>query len=144
MTAPESFTLARYPESLAVVQLGPGADIPAWAESSSVFSVTATATGTSVVCAARNVPKKAKHHKPYTAFAVVPDGPEVEAALDLSSGATGVLVSLLAPLAEAGVSVFTLSTFETDWVLVPKNDADKAEDAWRRSGHEVAPAVPVD
>ena len=35
--------------------------VPAWAESSSIFSVTATATETSVVCAARNVPKKAAH-----------------------------------------------------------------------------------
>jgi uncharacterized protein len=52
-------------------------------------------------------------------------------------------VALLAPLAEAGVSVFALSTFGTDWILVPKNDADKAEDAWRRSGHAVAPAVPA-
>ena len=57
---------------------------------------------------------------------------------------TGVLVALLAPLAEAGVSVFVLSTFGTDWILVHKNDADKAEEAWRRSGHAVAPAVPVE
>ena len=141
MTASDPRTLARYPESLAVVRLGPGADIPAWAESSSIFSVTATATGTSVVCAARDVPKKARHHKPYTAFAVVPE--DGSADFDLSSGVTGVLVSLLAPLAEAGVSVFVLSTFDTDWVLVPKNDADRAEDAWRRSGHEVVPAVPA-
>ncbi len=141
MTASASYTLARYPESLAVVQLGPGADIPAWAESSSIFSVTATATETSVVCAARNVPKKARHHKPFTAFAVQPE--EGSADFDLSSGVTGVLVALLAPLAEDGVSAFTLSTFGTDWVLVPKNDADRAEDAWRRSGHEVAPAVPA-
>jgi len=142
MTAPMStYSLARFPESLAVVQLGPGAEIPTWAESSSIFSVTATATETSIICAARSVPAKARHHKPYTAFAVEPE--EDSADFDLSSGVTGVLVALLAPLAEAGVSVFALSTFGTDWILVPKNDADKAEDAWRRSGHAVAPAVPV-
>ena len=47
-------------------------------------------------------------------------------------------------LAEAEISVFTLSTFDTDWILVPGGDADRAEEEWRRSGHEVQRAVPVD
>ena len=128
------FSLARYPETLAVVRLGPGAEIPMWAESSSVFSITATATETSLVCAGRSVPKKVRHEKPLTAFEVA--GP-------LDFGLTGVLVTLLTPLAEEGISVFPLSTFDTDWILVPTGDADRAEEAWRRSGHTVAPAVPV-
>ena len=82
--------LTRYPETLAVVRLGPGAEVPAWAESSSIFSVTATATETSVVCAARNVPTKSVHQRPFTAF-------EVEGPLDFAL--TGVLAELLAPLA---------------------------------------------
>lgn len=126
--------LSRYPETLAVVRLGPGADVPAWAESSSIFSVTATATETSVVCAARNVPRKAPHQSPFTAF-------EVQGPLDFAL--TGILSGLLAPLAEAGISVFTLSTFDTDWILVPAARADEAEEAWRRTGHEVSPAVPA-
>ena len=126
--------LSRYPETLAVVKLPPGAEVPAWAESSSIFSVTATATETSVVCAARSVPKKSVHQRPFTAF-------EVEGPLDFAL--TGVLAQLLAPLAEAEISVFTLSTFDTDWILVPGDDADRAEDEWRRSGHTVEPAVPI-
>ena len=141
MTSTTHYTLARYPETLAVVQLGPGAEVPDWAESSSVFSVTATATETSIICAARSVPAKARHNKPYTAFAVEPEPGSAD--FDLSSGVTGVLVALLQPLAEAGVGVFALSTFGTDWILVLKNDADRAEEAWRRSGHEVTPAVPA-
>jgi uncharacterized protein len=136
-----TYHLARYPESIAVVRLGPGAEIPEWAESSSVFSITATATETSVVCAARSVPAKARSDKPYTAFAVMPE--QGSADFDLSSGVTGVLVALLTPVADAGVSVFVQSTFDTDWILVPKKDADKAEEAWRRSGFEVTPAVPA-
>jgi hypothetical protein len=125
--------LSRYPETLAVVKLGPGAEVPAWAESSSIFSITATATETSIVCAARNVPKKSVHQRPFTAF-------EVEGPLDF--GLTGVLAQLLVPLAEAEISVFTLSTFDTDWILVPGDAADRAEEEWRRSGHVVEPAVP--
>ncbi|MBJ7357451.1 ACT domain-containing protein [Nocardioides sp.] len=126
--------LMRYPETLAVVKLGPGADLPAWAEASSILSITATATETSVVCAARSVPKKSVHQRPFTAF-------EVEGPLDFAL--TGILAGLLTPLAEAGISVFTLSTFDTDWILVPGGDADRAEEEWRRSGHEVLPAVPA-
>lgn len=126
--------LERYPETLAVVRLGPGAVVPAWAESSSIFSVTATATETSIVCAARSVPTKSVHQRPFTAFAV--QGP-------LDFALTGVLVDLLTPLAQAEISVFTLSTYDTDWILVPAGDADRAAEAWRTSGHEVDDAVPV-
>jgi uncharacterized protein len=126
--------LSRFPETLAVVRFGPGTEIPAWAESSSIFSVTATATETSVVCASRSVPSKSRHQRPFTAFCV--EGPH-------ALPETGVLVTLLTPLAEDDISVFTISTFDTNWILVPAGDADRAEEAWRRSGHETAPAVPV-
>jgi hypothetical protein len=54
-----------------------------------------------------------------------------------------VLSALLAPLAEAGISVFTISTFDTDWILVPGAEADRAAEEWRRRGHTVVAAVPV-
>ncbi len=130
----ESLTLQQFPEKLAVVRLGPGAEVPSWAESSSLFSITATALETSVVCAARSVPKKAQQAGPFIAFAV--EGP-----LDFSL--TGILASLLQPVAEAEISVFTISTFDTDWILVPIGDADRAAEEWRRRGHDVALAVPV-
>ena len=130
----ETFTLEQFPEKLAVVRLGPGAEVPSWAESSSLFSITATALETSVVCAMRSVPKKAKQAGPFTAFAV--KGP-------LDFALTGVLATLLQPLADAEISIFTISTLDTDWVLVPVGDAERAAEAWQRSGHTVVPAVPV-
>ncbi|HEX2895150.1 MAG TPA: ACT domain-containing protein [Marmoricola sp.] len=129
-----TYMLHRYPEKLVVAALPAGADVPAWAESASLFSISATATETTVVCAGRSVPKKVKQHGPFTAFAV--EGP-------LEFSVTGVLAGLLAPLAEAGISVFTISTFPTDWILVPTERADAAEEAWRRRGHSVAPAPVV-
>lgn len=127
----QTWTLHQYPETLAVVRLGPGSEVPSWAESSSVFSVTATAYETSVVCAGRDVPAKAKAIRGLTAFAV--EGP-------LDPSLVGVLAGLLTALAEESISVFTLSTFDTDWVLVPGADAERAADAWRRRGHVVEPA----
>jgi hypothetical protein len=129
-----TFTLQQFPEKLAVVKLPPGAEIPSWTESSSLFSVTATATETSIVCAGRNVPTKVVAQRGLTAFSV-------QGSLDPAQA--GVLSALLTPLAEAGVSVFTISTYDTNWILVPVNDADTASEAWRGRGHTVEVAVPV-
>jgi len=134
VSAESSYTLERFPETLAVVRMPPGTEVPGWAESSSIFSVTATATETSIVCARRSVPRKARQAGPFTAFAV--QGP-------LDFALTGVLSSLLAPLADAGISVFTISTFDTDWILVPQERAEAAAEEWRRRGHTVDQAVPV-
>ncbi|MFL6060957.1 MAG: ACT domain-containing protein [Marmoricola sp.] len=124
-------TLHQYPEKLVVASLPPGSDVPAWAESSSVFAIIATATETTLVSAGRSVPKKVKQAGPFTAFAIAGE-------LDLAL--TGILHGVLAPLAEAGISVFTLSTYPTDWVLVPTEKAGAAAEEWRRRGHTVVPA----
>ena len=39
---------------------------------------------------------------------------------------TGVLASLAVPLAEAKVSIFVISTYNTDYLLVSESDAEKA------------------
>jgi hypothetical protein len=121
-------TLLRHGEPLVVARLGPGADIPPWASSGTLFSVTATASETSLVCGARGVPRKVRQQGPFVAFSV-------QGTLDFAL--TGVLAGLLTPLSEAGISVFTISTFDTDWVLVPAAEGDRAAEVWRRSGHEV-------
>ena len=93
MAAPgRTWTLEQFPEKLAVVRLPPGADVPGWVESSSLFSITATARETSLVCARRSVPRKITQSGPFFAFAV-------QGTLD--PALTGVLVELLTPLAEA-------------------------------------------
>jgi hypothetical protein len=124
-------TLLQHAEQLAVVRLGAGADLPDWAIAGSLLSVTATAAETSLVCNAASVPRKARSEGPWTAFVVA--GP-----LDLAL--TGVLHELLTPLATDRIPVFTVSTFDTDWILVPAEQAERAADAWRRSGHTVRPA----
>ncbi|HEX5985587.1 MAG TPA: ACT domain-containing protein [Nocardioides sp.] len=119
-------TLIQHPDALAVVRLGPGSDVPSWATASTLFSVTATKTETSIVCHASTVPTKARREGPFVAF-------EVAGPLDFAE--TGVLSGLLAPLADAGISVFTLSTYDTDWILVKADAADAAAEAWTAAGH---------
>ena len=126
-TAPP-YTLLRHPDALAVVRLGPGSEVPGWATSATLFSVTATASETSLVCHASSVPTKARKQGPFVAY-------EVAGPLDFAL--TGVLASLLVPLAEAEVSVFAISTYDTDWLLVPAGSVDRAEAAWGDAGHTV-------
>ena len=50
---------------------------------------------------------------------------------------TGVLAAIAAPLAAAGVSIFAINSFETDFVLVPEADLDRARDAVEAAGHQL-------
>ena len=127
-------TLAEYPEKLAIVKLPPGSEIPTWAESSSLFSVTATAYETSLICAGRSVPTKTPSIHPLKAFRVVGR---------IEEGTVGLLAALLVPLAEAGIPAYPFTTYETDWVMVRVVDVEKASEAWREQGHTVTTAVPI-
>jgi hypothetical protein len=126
----DTYDLTRHRDALAVVRLARGSQVPSWASASTLFSVTATNDETSVVCHASSVPRTARKAGPFVAF-------EVTGPLDLAL--TGVLHRLLGPPAEARISVFTISTFDTDWILVPAAKADRAEEAWVLAGHTVHP-----
>ena len=49
----------------------------------------------------------------------------------------GVLAAVLSPLAEAGVSIFAVSTYDTDYVLLKQADLERALAALREAGHAV-------
>lgn len=117
------------PESFAVCRLPAGAAVPAWATAGGLHSVTSTAHELSVVCLDAAVPSDTRAERGWRAFMV--DGP-----LDFSL--TGVLRSLAEPLAVAGISVFAISTFETDYVLVRDASLEAATRALAAAGHLIA------
>lgn len=124
-----TLTVRRHTEQLAVCQLPPDAPLPSWAAAPGrLRAAVRTGDELSIVCAIALVPPEVRHEGPFTAF-------EVAGPIDL--GLTGVLAALVAPLAAAAVSVFTLSTFDTDWVLVPSLQHGAASSALRRAGHTV-------
>jgi hypothetical protein len=49
----------------------------------------------------------------------------------------GVLASLATPLADAGVSIFAISTYDTDYILVRQTDLSRGVQALRAAGHTV-------
>lgn len=90
--------------------------------------MTRTQDELSIVCDAVNVPSDVKQDRGWRCLKL--DGP-----LDLSL--TGVLASVLEPLAEARVSIFAIATFDTDYLLVPNAQLDSATAALRAAGHVV-------
>ncbi|MBM7787430.1 ACT domain-containing protein [Tenggerimyces flavus] len=135
MTQERSWSLRRYATPVAVCRLAPDADVPQWANAPTPLSaIVRTANELSLVCAADAVPSQERMLGPYVAY-------EIAGLLD--PDLVGVLAELLEPLAEASISVLTVSTFDTDWVLVPERQADAADTAWRRRRHTVLDHIPA-
>jgi len=112
----------------AIVRLDPGAALPEWVTESPFWSVTRSESELSIVCAQDDIPNDASAERGWCALELV--GP-----LDFTL--TGVVASLVSPLADAEVPIFVLSTFETDYLLVREKDYARAVDTLEAAGHDV-------
>jgi uncharacterized protein len=117
----------------AVWRLAPDAPLPSDPGSGELFSVTRTAEEVSVVCGAKHPPEDGRVEGPFAAL-------RVGGTLDFSL--TGILASLTVPIAEAGVSVFALSTYDTDYLLIPRERLGEAIAALTAAGHELVGSAP--
>ena len=115
-------------QRLSVARLDAGAPVPAWADGDGLVSLTRTPDELSVVCEAGRVPEGVRCEADFRAFKV--RGP-------LGFQLTGILASLVAPLAEDQVPIFAVSTFDTDYLLVRERDVPRAGRALRAAGHTV-------
>ena len=113
---------------LAVCRLGSRDEIPSWAGAGAFSSVTRTGTELSIVCREDAVPDGIPREGGWRIF-------QVEGPLDF--GLIGVMASIAGPLGEAGVSLFAVSTFDTDYVMVRERDVEAAVLALRAAGHRV-------
>lgn len=124
----KSLRLKLLPGHYSLCRLAPDAELPAWALDGAFFSITRTADELSVVCAAERVPPGVRCEPGWRVLQL--EGPF---AFDL----VGVLLAVLAPLAQAGVSIFALSTFDTDAVLVKESSLAQARTALESAGHRL-------
>jgi uncharacterized protein len=115
---------------LAVCRLSPGGDLPAWVdlESEPLVSITRSSDELSIVLPQSFVPSDVPTEKGWRALSV--RGP-------LPFAMTGVLASLAAPLGDAGVPIFVISTYDTDWLLVSDARLSEATAALEDAGHRV-------
>ncbi len=123
-----SLTLTLLPDHLAICQLPADAPFPAWARSDALLALVRTADELSVVCDDANVPEGIRAERGWHAL-------KVEGPLDFSL--VGVLADLAGILADAGVSIFAISTFDTDYLLVKSNDVKQAMEALQQAGHVI-------
>ena len=124
-----ALTLELLPGRYAVCRLDAGEPLPAWAGTGSFVSATRTEAELSVVCGQGAVPAGVRAEPGWRCLRV--QGP-------LGFGMTGVLASLAGPLASSGVSIFVVSTYDTDYLMVQDRDLERALDALARAGHTVA------
>lgn len=122
------FPLRLLPGHYAVCRLPPAEGIPSWADGAGLSSITRTADELSIVCPLERVPTAVKHEAGWRAFQLV--GP-------VPFTTTGVVSALTAPLAAAGVGVFILSTFDTDYLLVKEANLAKAKASLVAAGWDV-------
>ncbi len=92
------------------------------------FSVTRTPEELSVVCPESVVPEDVKAVKGWRVLRVV-------GTFEFSM--VGILASLTTPLAEAGIGLFALSTFDTDYLVNNEHDLTRAIEQLRAFGHVV-------
>lgn len=115
-------------DTYAICRLPHDAPMPEWALKGEFTSVTRTSNELSVVCAEGQVPGGVRAKGGWRCL-------EVEGPLPFTL--TGVLASVAVPLADAGISIFVVNTFDTDYVLVKAQDLSAALQALQRAGHEI-------
>jgi hypothetical protein len=100
----------------AVAKLAPDDPVPQWAAFGDFTSITRTAEELSVVCPQNYLPKESDAERDWRII-------KIEEILDFSL--VGILAALSSILAEAGISIFAISTFTTDYLLVKNTALEK-------------------
>lgn len=113
------------PQRLAISRLAPDDPVPEWALGTFV-SVTRTNDELSIICDETAVPDDVQSERGWRTLEVV--GP-----LDFTE--VGILVALAGPLAEANISVFVISTYDTDFLLVRETELSLAIEVLEANNH---------
>ncbi len=120
--------LTLHEERYAICRLDADAPFPIWARGKFI-SLTRTQDELSVVCQQDTVPPEIKHERDWCVL-------QVEGPMDLAI--VGVLASLTQPLAKAGINLFAISTFDTDYLLVKAAKLEAAKIALEKAGYKIS------
>jgi hypothetical protein len=115
------------PGPYAIVRLSPDAPVPDWATKGDFTSITRTPDELSIVCPADNLPRDVDSHHHWICLKL--EGP-------FPFSLTGVLLSFIEPLSRNDIPIFAISTYDTDYVLIPEEHA-RALDVLRDTGHQL-------
>lgn len=124
-----SLPLTLLPDHLAVCRLAPDAPLPIWVAGPGLVSITRTDEELSITVAQDRVPGDVMAVGPWRALKV--HGP-------LDFALTGILAALTVPLAQAGISLFAIATYDTDYILVRAETLEAAITALTAAGHLIS------
>ena len=125
----QKLALTVLPDRYAICRLAATDPLPAWAQVGSFVSVTRTPNELSIVCPESQPPTGVASQGGWRCL-------RVDGELDLAL--IGVLASIVGPLAQARVSVFAVSTYDTDHVLIRDELLPAAVETLRAAGHVVS------
>jgi hypothetical protein len=112
-------------DTFAIAKLDSAVDLGAWAHAGELVQIVRTPNELSIVCRDEAVPAGVTVERGWRCFASAD-------ALDVNQA--GILASISAPLAAAGISIFVISTFDNDYVLVRVHDLERAVGVLERNG----------
>jgi uncharacterized protein len=115
-------------EKYGVCRLEKEEPIPAWAYKGEFFSISKTADEISILCLEENIPVETKYEGGWRVL-------KVEGPLDFSL--VGILSKISGVLAEQEISIFSVSTYDTDYILVKDCNIERAIEALDREGYEI-------
>lgn len=113
----EKLTIALLEEKFGICRLANTETIPNWATAGGFFSITKTDDELSIVCAEKYIDKETICEKDWRVLKVL--GP-------LDFELVGILARISKILAEQSISIFAISTYDTDYILVKEKDIDEA------------------
>jgi hypothetical protein len=118
-------------DHLAICRANKDEPLPRWAKAppGEFFSITRTRDELSIIIANGRAPREAKCERDWRLLMV--KGP-------LEFNLVGIIAGLSGTLADAGVSIFALSTFDTDYIMVKQADLDRALAALRQAGYPIS------
>lgn len=102
--------------------------IPNWAQNGDFFSITRTADELSIVCSEEFIPSDVKCEGDWKILKI--KGP-------LVFSLVGILASISTILAQKGITIFAISTYDTDYILVKNKDIDNTVEALVNERYEV-------
>lgn len=121
-------TMVLLSKTYSVCRLAPESTIPDWPLKGDFYSVSKTRDELSVVCEDDLVPAKVTCEKAWKVLKI--QGP-------LDFALVGILSKISQVLADVSVSIFAISTFDTDYILVKEKDLDQAVSALREASYEI-------
>ena len=121
-------TMKLLKEKFGVCRLDKNSLIPEWSQKGDFFSITRTSDELSIVCNEDNIPKDIKFEKDWRIL-------KVEGPLDFSL--IGILSKISTILAQNGISIFAVSTYDTDYILVKDKDIKNAIASLIKESYEV-------